>query len=202
MDQHFCCRRSNLSAVHPLRGLDITLAYLPSHHRPLPPIQPVFGRRTVHPPRKWRKSRGLSVLRLPRSWSERPVTRSIILGHMDQIAAQDWRVSNRSWANSAGRWGWNGAISKGISEENVKRMWKLLGGERLTRKKGLRLIDWPFDCGYIYNTCFINAQNWGNGVIKCFNNIKFSNWCNISSSSQVVEQNQMLSYWTSNSRLE
>ena len=105
MDQHFCCRRSNLPTVHPLRGLDITLAYLPSYHRPLSPIQPIFGRRTVHPPRKRRKPRGLSILRLPSSWSERPVTRSILLGPVDQIAAQDWRVSNRSRTNSAGRWG-------------------------------------------------------------------------------------------------
>lgn len=83
MDQHLRRRGPNLPPLHPLRRLDIPLAHLPPHHHPLPPLQPLLGRRPIYPSHGRQQPPGIPVLRLPRRGGWRPLTRSGVLGALD-----------------------------------------------------------------------------------------------------------------------
>jgi hypothetical protein len=102
MDQHLRRRRVDLPSLHPIRGVDITLAHLPPNHRPLSPIQPLLGRSALHSPRGREQPGRISVLRLPRRWSWSLVPRRGLLGSMDQDPAPVWRVSNRGGTTGTG----------------------------------------------------------------------------------------------------
>ena len=116
MDQHLCCRRLDLPALHPQREMDLSVAQLPARHSPLLPRKLLSGRGALHPARRSDQPGRISVLRLPCRRRRRLAAWSGLLGWMGQGPPQNRRLSRRERADVAGRRSGGGAISKDLCE--------------------------------------------------------------------------------------
>jgi amino acid transporter len=92
LDQRLRYRRPYLPALLQARAMDIPMAHLSSHLHPLSACEFVPRSCTLHPSR-WRLECGwIPVLRIPgrRCWSS--VARRGVLGLLDEVVAEDWRI--------------------------------------------------------------------------------------------------------------